>query len=108
MIFEFNFSSMNKLEQNIGIIFTLCQKHKVKDMYVFGSVLTDRFNDASDIDMLVEFNKEDIDDYFSNFFDLKYELEGVLGREVDLVENSGIRNPYFRKSVDDSKKKIYG
>lgn len=77
-------------------------------LFVFGSVLTDRFNDGSDIDMVVDFKKDEVEDYFDNYFDFKYSLQDLFGREVDLVEEQTIRNPYFRKSVDSTKQLIYG
>ena len=46
--------------------------------------------------------------YKVNYFDLKYSLQDLFGREVDLVEEQTIRNPYFRKSVDSTKQLIYG
>lgn len=77
-------------------------------MSVFGSVLTNRFRDDSDIDLLVNFNKEEISDYFDNFFELKYALEALLGRSIDLVEEHNIKNPYLKASIDSSKTLIYG
>ena len=46
--------------------------------------------------------------YKVNYFDLNYSLQDLFGREVDLVEEQTIRNPYFRKSVDSTKQLIYG
>jgi len=77
-------------------------------MSVFGSVLTNRFSDESDIDLLVNFKKEEISDYFDNFFELKYALEALFGRSVDLVEEHTIKNPYLKASIDNSKALIYG
>jgi len=99
---------MKLLEQNINAIIALCKLHKVNTMFVFGSILTSKFNDESDVDFLVDFKKDEISDYFSNFFDLKNALEDVLHREVDLVEEKYIQNPYFKKNVDNSKRMIYG
>ena len=82
--------------------------YKVKRLFAFGSVLTNRFTDKSDIDLVVDFDKEKVDDYFSNFFDLKYALENLLGREVDLLEEQAIRNPYLKKDIDMTKQLIYG
>ena len=86
----------------------LCRKHGVRQLYAFGSVLTPRFNKDSDVDFLVDFKKEEIEDYFTNYFDLKYALETLLGREVDLVEDNAINNPVFRRNVDRTKSVIYG
>ena len=66
------------------------------------------FKTLSDIDFLVEFLGVDLIDYFDNFMDFKSKLELLLGRNVDLVENQAIKNPIFRKSVDESKQLIYG
>ena len=86
----------------------LCKKYKVRRLFVFGSIRTDRFTDASDVDMIVDFDKAEVLDYFDNYFDFKYSLEDVLGREVDLVEEQTIKNPYLKKNVDATKALIYG
>lgn len=86
----------------------LCKKHKVTRLFVFGSILTDRFNKESDIDFVVDFDRENITDYFDNYFNLKYALEDLLKRKVDLLEEQTIRNPYLKKSVDQTKTLIYG
>lgn len=99
---------MNTVDQHIKEIITLCQTYKVAKLFAFGSVLTDRFNEQSDIDLVVDFNKSQIKDYFDNYFDFKYALESVFGRKVDLVEEQAIRNPYFKKTVDATKTLIYG
>ena len=99
---------MSIIESNISEICALCSQHKVCDMSVFGSVLTNRFSDESDIDLLVNFKKEEISDYFDNFFELKYALEALFGRSVDLVEEHTIKNPYLKASIDNSKALIYG
>ena len=49
----------------------------------------------------MDFKKDEIDDYFDNYFDFKYSLQDLFGREVDLVEEQTIRNPDFRKNVKD-------
>ena len=77
---------MKLLENNISQIVALCRKHKVSKLFAFGSILTNRFNDESDVDLLVSFNKSEVTDYFDNYFDFKYSLEDLLGRIVDLLE----------------------
>jgi hypothetical protein len=99
---------MNIVEKNIYKLIDLCKLHKVSELYIFGSILTDKFSDNSDIDMLVQFENIDILEYFDNYMDLKENLENLLGRPVDLLENQAIRNPIFRKVVDRNKKLVYG
>jgi predicted nucleotidyltransferase len=71
-------------------------------------VLTDKFNEKSDIDLIVDFDKNAVNDYFNNYFDFKYALENVFGRKVDLMEAKPIKNSYLRNSIENSKILIYG
>lgn len=95
------------VDKFIPAIEALCKKHNVNELYVFGSVLTPRFDDGSDIDFLVTFHKDDISDYFENFFDFKYAVEDILQRPVDLVEASAIRNKFFLDEVNSTKRIVY-
>ncbi len=83
----------------------LCKKFGIKKLEFFGSVLSDDFNDGSDIDCLIEFD-ETGGNHFHGFFDLKYALEELFGRDVDLVVDSAIRNPYFRAAIDSSRRLV--
>ena len=74
----------------------------------YGSVLADRFNDKSDVDLIVDFDKQAVQDHFIHYFDFKYSLEDVLGREVDLLEEQPIRNSFLRKNIEQTKVLIYG
>lgn len=98
---------MDLIKSELKNIRALCKKYKVLRLFVFGSVLTDKFNDESDIDFVVDFDKENVADYFDNYFDLKYALENLFKRKVDLLEEQTIRNPYLKKSVDETKTLIY-
>lgn len=94
---------MKLIENNIQRIFALCKKHKVHKLFVFGSILTNHFTDKSDVDMVVDFEPQDLMDYADNYFELKYSLQDLLGREVDLLEEKAIRNPILRRNVDNTK-----
>ncbi len=98
---------MELVEQNTNKLIELCDSHKVGKLFLFGSALTEQFNDSSDLDFLVQFNQIDLLEYFDNYMDLKEQLEVLFGRSVDLVENQAIRNPVFRKIIDREKKLIY-
>ena len=99
---------MKLIDKNIDKIKTLCDKHKVFKLFVFGSILTNKFDKSSDIDFIVDFKNVDLYEYADNYFDLKYSLEKLLKRQVDLLEDKAIKNPYLRKSIDSSKQIIYG
>ncbi|MDF9830037.1 nucleotidyltransferase domain-containing protein [Parabacteroides sp. PF5-6] len=96
------------LSKYIPVIVALCKQHKVKKLFAFGSVFTPRFNEKSDIDMVVDFEEVDLMEYADNYFSLKESLSRLLGREVDLLEDKAIRNPILRKNIDNSKQLIYG
>ncbi|MFO7669360.1 MAG: nucleotidyltransferase domain-containing protein [Bacteroidales bacterium] len=98
---------MNLIDKNINAIKELCDKHKVEELYIFGSFLTNEYNESSDVDLLIQFGKIDLNDYFDNYMDLKEELEALLNRPIDLVENHAIKNPIFRRIVDREKKLVY-
>jgi predicted nucleotidyltransferase len=99
---------MDIIEKNIDVINDLCKRHKVRQMFIFGSVLTHRFKKSSDIDFIVDFQGVDLYDYADNYFDLKNSLEHLFKREVDLLEDKAIKNPFLRQSIDSSKRLIYG
>jgi len=99
---------MNLIENHNKDILNLCKTHKVKSLYAFGSVLTDKFNNESDVDLIVDFEQLDVLDYGDNYYDLKFSLENIFKRSVDLLEEKALKNPYFIKTVNQSKKLIYG
>jgi predicted nucleotidyltransferase len=98
---------MKLIDENRERLNQLCEKHNVKELYLFGSVLTNRFLDSSDIDILVQFDSIELEKYFDNYFDFKEQLESLFDRSVDLVENQAIRNPIFRMVVDREKQLVY-
>lgn len=90
-------------------VIELFRKHKITSAYVFGSVLTDKFNDQSDVDFLVNI-QEGLDpvETGGHLWDLTYELEDLLKRHVDLLTERSLKNHYFIKLVNETKIAIYG
>jgi predicted nucleotidyltransferase len=99
---------MNFLDKYTSKVSELCKQYNVKKLFAFGSVLTDKFNEKSDVDLIVDFDKTAVKDHFLNYFDFKYSLENVFGRPVDLLVEQPIRNSYLRKSIENSKVMSYG
>jgi predicted nucleotidyltransferase len=95
------------LDQYSNEINNLCLQNKVKSLYVFGSVLTDRFTENSDIDLIVDIDSNDPFDYADSYFNLKFALQDLFNRPIDLLENKAIKNPYIRQNIDRSKSLIY-
>ncbi len=89
-------------------LLALCKKYHVATMYLFGSAASDTFTKNSDIDLLVSFKKNvPLEEYADNFFDLAYALEDLFGRNVDLITENSLSNPYFIESVEQTKQLLY-
>ena len=96
------------IENNIVTLKFLCKKYKVTRLFVFGSVLSNKFSEKSDIDFLVYFN-DDIPllDYSDNYFNLKFALEDLFKKNIDLSEGNALKNKYFIEEVESTKQLIY-
>jgi len=83
-----------------------CKKWKIAEFSIFGSALRQDFSPKSDVDVLISF-EPDIPWSLFDWVDMIEELQGILGREVDLVEKSGLRNPFRRREILNSRQVIY-
>jgi len=83
-----------------------CQRWKIAEFALFGSVLRDDFRPDSDVDVLVTF---DPDAQWSLFdlVEMEGELGEMLGRKVDLVEKKGLRNPFRRHNILRTRQIVY-
>lgn len=101
---------MKLIEINISKIAELCRRFHVRRLWVFGSILTHRFSNDSDVDFCVDFDWGNIPllDSANNFFGFQEALESVLGRKVDITDDSAVRNPYFREELNETRRLIYG
>jgi uncharacterized protein len=96
------------IKQNLDGIIRISTNHRVRRLAVFGSATDNRFDDdRSDLDLLVEFEKMDPAEHAEEFFGLAEDLEHLFNRPVDLVEPGAVRNPYFRKSLEETQVEIY-
>lgn len=100
---------MHLISENIEQIYALCKKYGVKTLCVFGSILTPRFNENSDVDFSATFYPEE-DPLVAgeNFMNLYMDLEDLMGRRIDLVNEANLRNKYFIEELEETKKLIYG
>lgn len=99
---------MEKPQLSSQALLSLCENHRVKTLYAFGSILTDRFGSESDVDFLVDFSKISVEDYADNYFEFKFALQEMFKRPVDLLEQKALKNPYLIKSINEQKQLIYG
>jgi len=98
---------MQIIDEHKATIEALCRRHSVRRLYVFGSVLSDRFSEESDIDLLVDFSEVDLRHYADNYYSFKFALEEILRRPIDLLEEQAIRNPYFKQSIEAQRQLLY-
>jgi len=87
-------------------IIEFCRKWRIREFALFGSVLREDFRPASDVDVLVSF-EPDVPWSLFEWVDMIEELKAIFGREVDLVEKSGLRNPFRREEILTTMKVLY-
>jgi hypothetical protein len=92
---------------NVQAIARACEAHGVERLRIFGSVLGETFDrETSDVDFLVDFLRGR-GGLLHDYFELKEELERIVGRGVDLVDAGAVRNPYFARSAFGSAEELY-
>jgi uncharacterized protein len=98
------------VRQNIDIstdrIGEFCRRWKIRELSLFGSVLREDFRPDSDVDVLVSFQPDDPWDLF-DLGQMRDELMDMFGREVDVIEEEGLRNPFRRRTIMDTRQVIY-
>ncbi|MBI5777460.1 MAG: nucleotidyltransferase family protein [Nitrospirae bacterium] len=79
-------------------IASFCRQNRIKELALFGSVLRDGFRQDSDVDVLVDFELNAGHSLF-DFIRMQEELSRLFGRKVDLVEKTGLHNPFRRYEI---------
>ena len=103
-------NGMNRLiEDNREELNRLCGRYHVQRLELFGSASTNQQFDTqhSDLDFLVEFHPLQPGEYFDTYFGFLEALQNLFQRPVDLVMTRAIKNPYFLKSIDRSRRVLY-
>jgi predicted nucleotidyltransferase len=92
----------------LPLVAKLFKDHKIKSAYAFGSVVSNEFNDKSDIDLLINF-QDDLEPLERGeiWWNLHDSLRNVFNREIDLVIESSLKNPYFIEELNEKKQLIY-
>lgn len=87
-------------------IAAFCRSWKIRRLSLFGSILRDDFHDSSDVDVLISL-RDDAALSLWDWSELCDELRTLLNRDVDLVEESGLRNPFRRHEIMRTRQVIY-
>ncbi len=100
---------VNIISSNIDTIRQFFKNHKIEKAYVFGSAANENFDENSDIDFLIKF-KAGLDPLEKGelWWNLHDTLRDFFNREIDIVTENSLKNPYFIKELDKTKKLIYG
>jgi predicted nucleotidyltransferase len=93
-----------QIENKLPQIKKLFSKYGAKKAFLFGSAATDNFHNDSDVDFIYTFSEDlDYETYANNHFNLFNELQDLLKKQVDLVAEKTLRNPYLIESINESK-----
>ena len=96
------------LEQKKGRIQQLCNELNVRELRLFGSALSDRFDASrSDLDFVADFHQPDSPGIADRFMTLATGLESIFNRPADLITRPAIKNPVFRRIIDESSISLY-
>ena len=97
---------MIKLSELQKDIEKICKELSLRRLDLIGSAARDDYDENSDVDVLVTFEGDE--ELFDRYFELKQRLEKLFNRKVDVIEERAIKNPYFKKSIERDRVKIYG
>jgi predicted nucleotidyltransferase len=96
------------VEANLPALRALCRRFGVRRLDLFGSAATGRFDPArSDLDFLIEFEKPPGGAFSGNYFKLLEALEALFQRNVDLLTEQSLENPYRRRRIEAEKINLY-
>lgn len=96
------------LQNKLSELKQICHSFGVKRLFAFGSVLTDKFDKNSDIDLLISFDDSlSVEAYTENYFLLQYKLRSLFNRDIDLITEKSLNNPYFIDNINQTKQLIY-
>lgn len=103
---ETGYGGVNEL--TLSALDALCRRFRVSRLDLFGSATHDGFDDErSDVDLLVEFEPMPSGGYADAYFGLREELKALFGREVDLVTEPALKNPYLRHRIVSERRTLF-
>lgn len=101
-------TTLDRIRERREELATLCERHGVKALDLFGSGTRADFDPSrSDLDFVVEFKPLPPEEHANAFFGLQEGLEKLFRRPVDLVEMKPIKNPYFKQQLEATRVPIY-
>lgn len=96
-----------QVRERVDEIRSILRAHHVEKAWLFGSAVNGRFNEQSDLDILIEMSGElNIAQYSENYWNTLFELEDRLQRKIDLLTVSSLHNECLIKEIDSNKVEI--
>ncbi len=96
------------LQSQLPVLVKLLKNHKIKSAYAFGSVVSDKFNDDSDIDLLINFEDSvGALELGEKWWALHDALKETFNRNIDLLIETSLKNPYLIEDINEKKQLIY-
>jgi predicted nucleotidyltransferase len=99
---------MELILYNIDKIKALCDQHHVTSLFAFGSITRNQLTPTSDVDFIVDIDGKDPLVYADDYFGLKFQLEELLNRNIDLLESKSIKNKFLLEVINNTKVLVYG
>ena len=99
-------TALDRVSTSPEEIAAFCRRWKIGRLSLFGSVLRDDFVATSDVDVLVAL-RDDAELSLWDWVELRSELRTLLNRDVDLIEESGLRNPFRRHEIMRTRQVVY-
>ena len=97
---------MVDLSQYRSRVAELCDALSVRRLELVGSAVREDFHpESSDIDVLIDF--EGSHALFDRYFELKFGLETIFGRKVDVIQKGAVKNPHLRASLEEDRIAVY-
>ncbi len=97
-----------QIDRHKDTLIKICKELNIKRFYVFGSSLNETFSRESDVDVLISFDDSvSIEEYTENYFILHEKLEALFQRNIDVLTERTLSNPYLIESINKNKLLIY-
>ena len=104
--------TLKKLEKN-GIhmsyedVVKICERYRIAELSLFGSVIRDDFKENSDVDFIVVWENSSMNNDRWDFITIIDDFTRLLNREVDVIDVDELTNPIRRKSILSTCEMIY-
>ncbi|MCL2442033.1 MAG: nucleotidyltransferase domain-containing protein [Treponema sp.] len=96
----------NGIFLNFNDVRELCKKYFIIELSIFGSSIREDFNQNSDVDILVSFERNSKITLF-DIIELENEFSKLLNRKVDVVEKESLKNPIRKDKILSTREIIY-